>query len=284
MFVLFCVFSWPPVALRLVFWTWFPVHTLEMLLLQSLLQPRFFLCPLLALSGHLEGDAQYCSQLQRKVHLCTFSSREWPRNRTGTGTWNRWNRFEERKSAMNLRNLGNFAKLDSGVNLLRWANQGWLAVPKTLEITGKWTAPLNLGNGRSTVSRVLFRRRELTEPHWVLGQTRWVLRKTRWVRLCTQIIGWEELTDFSPRNSVRAKKLTEFGVWNRTLRNRIRPVSENCLSSNYPEGLISEPRFSTPCEMRFFPREKGKMAVSKKNPRQRPFSLSRVGKIASRRG
>ena len=24
--------------------------------------------------------------------------------------------------------------------------------------------------------------------------------------------------------------------------------------------LISEPRFSTPCEMRFFPREKGKMA------------------------
>ena len=25
--------------------------------------------------------------------------------------------------------------------------------------------------------------------------------------------------------------------------------------------LISEPRFSTPCEMRFFPREKGKTAV-----------------------
>ena len=24
--------------------------------------------------------------------------------------------------------------------------------------------------------------------------------------------------------------------------------------------LISEPRFSTPCEMRFFPREKGRMA------------------------
>ena len=48
--------------------------------------------------------------------------------------------------------------------------------------------------------------------------------------------------------------------------------------------LISEPRSSTPCEMRFFPREKGKTAFSKKNPRQRPFSLSRVGKIASRRG
>ena len=35
-----------------------------------------------------------------------------------------------------------------------------------------------LGNGRNTVSRVLMRRRELTEPHWVLGQTWWVLRKT----------------------------------------------------------------------------------------------------------
>ena len=49
-------------------------------------------------------------------------------------------------------------------------------------------------------------------------------------------------------------------------------------------ALISEPRLSTPCEMRFFPREKGKTAFSKRNPRQRPFSLSRVGKIASRRG
>ena len=55
-----------------------------------------------------------------------------------------------------------------------------------------------LGNGRSTVSRVLFRRRELTEPHWVLRQTQWVLRKTRWVRFGTQIIGWEELAEFSP--------------------------------------------------------------------------------------
>ena len=83
-----------------------------------------------------------------------------------------------------------------------------------------------LGNGRSTVSRVLFRRRELTEPHWVSGQTWWVLRKTRWVRFGTQIIGWEELTELAPRNSVSPKKLTEFGVWNRALRNRIRPVSD----------------------------------------------------------
>ena len=62
--------------------------------------------------------------------------------------------------------------------------------------------------------------------HWVLGQTRWVLGKTRWVRVYTQIIGWKELTEFAPRNSVSPKKLTEFGVWNRTPRNRIRPVSE----------------------------------------------------------
>ena len=48
--------------------------------------------------------------------------------------------------------------------------------------------------------------------------------------------------------------------------------------------LISEPRFSTPCEMRFFPCEKGKTAFSKKIPRQRPplarcdFSHARKGK------
>ena len=42
----------------------------------------------------------------------------------------------------------------------------------------------------------------------------------------TQILGWEELTELSPQNSVRSNKLTEFGVWNRTLRNRIQPVSE----------------------------------------------------------
>ena len=48
--------------------------------------------------------------------------------------------------------------------------------------------------------------------------------------------------------------------------------------------LMSEPRFSTPCEMRFFPREKGKTAFVEGLPLKRPFSLSRVGKITSRRG
>ena len=48
--------------------------------------------------------------------------------------------------------------------------------------------------------------------------------------------------------------------------------------------LISEPRFSTPCEMRFFPREKVKTAFVEGFSLERPFSLSRVGKIAFRRG
>ena len=65
--------------------------------------------------------------------------------------------------------------------------------------------------------------------HWVLRQTRWVLRETRWVRVYTQTIGWKELTELAPQNSVSPEKLTEFGVWNRTLRNRIRPVPDNSL-------------------------------------------------------
>ena len=90
-----------------------------------------------------------------------------------------------------------------------------------------------MGNGRSTVSRVLFQRRELTEFCGKLGEFCGKLGefcKTRWVRFGTETIGWEELTEFSPRNSVRAKKLTKFGVWNRALRNRVRPVSEYNLS------------------------------------------------------
>ena len=47
--------------------------------------------------------------------------------------------------------------------------------------------------------------------------------------------------------------------------------------------LISEPWFSTPCETRFFPREKGKMTIVEGFSLKRPFPLSRVGKIASRR-
>ena len=70
-------------------------------------------------------------------------------------------------------------------------------------------------------SRVLLRKRELTELCGKLGEFR---RKARWGRSGLQIKGWEELTELSPRNSTRSKKLTEFGVWSRP-RNRIRPIS-----------------------------------------------------------
>ena len=50
------------------------------------------------------------------------------------------------------------------------------------------------------------------------------------------------------------------------------------------DTLISAPRFSTPCEMRFFPRDKGETAFVEGFSLKRPFSLSRVGKITSRRG
>ena len=97
-----------------------------------------------------------------------------------------------------------------------------------------WHSGMLCGVKRSTQANIYRERAEYCSEstvseertHWVRRQTRWVLRKTRWVRFGTQIIGWKELTEFSPRNSVRPKKLTEFGVWNRTLRNRIRPVSE----------------------------------------------------------
>ena len=48
--------------------------------------------------------------------------------------------------------------------------------------------------------------------------------------------------------------------------------------------LISEPRFSTPCEMRFFPREKGEMAFVEGFSLKRLFSLSHVGKLHLARG
>ena len=101
------------------------------------------------------------------------------------------------------------------ISLVSWHTSPWAEIDHAQNLAC-------LGNGRNTVSRVLFRRRELTEPHWVLGQTRWVLRKTRWVRFGTQIVGWVELTELAPRNSVSPEKLTDFGVWNRAPRNRIR--------------------------------------------------------------
>ena len=48
--------------------------------------------------------------------------------------------------------------------------------------------------------------------------------------------------------------------------------------------LISEPRFSTPCDMRFFPRDKGKVAFFEGFSLKMAFSLYHFAKIACRRG
>ena len=87
-----------------------------------------------------------------------------------------------------------------------WSWRFWSS--KTLRLP--MLSPLLMGNAVSE-----------ERTHWVLRQTRWVLRKIRWHFVGTQGVGCKELTELSPQNSVRARKLSEFGVWN-----RIRPVSE----------------------------------------------------------
>ena len=48
--------------------------------------------------------------------------------------------------------------------------------------------------------------------------------------------------------------------------------------------LISEPQSSTPCDMRFFPRDTGKIGHFEALVSEWPFSLYRLGKIAYRKG
>ena len=48
--------------------------------------------------------------------------------------------------------------------------------------------------------------------------------------------------------------------------------------------LTSEPQSSTPCDMRFSPSDRGKMAILKRFLSEWPFSLYRLGQIAYRRG
>ena len=59
----------------------------------------------------------------------------------------------------------------------------------------------------------------------------------------------------------------EWGNWTSTLRAK--------------GTLVSKPRCSTPCEMRFFPCKKGKMAFVDGFSLKKPLSLSRLGNIAS---
>ena len=56
------------------------------------------------------------------------------------------------------------------------------------------------------------------------------------------MIGREELTELSPRNAVRAKKLTELPVSDRTLRNRILPVTDVPLHQKPERGHIRQNR------------------------------------------
>ena len=83
--------------------------------------------------------------------------------------------------------------------------------------------PLQHWVGGCNVSRAVLEER----THSVLRQTQWVLQETRWVHFSTQIRKRLKGAHWVPfRNSVSPKKLTEFDVWNRTLQNRTRPVSD----------------------------------------------------------
>ena len=82
--------------------------------------------------------------------------------------------------------------------------------------------------------------------HWVLRQTRWVLRETRWVRVYTQIIGWKELTEFAPRNSVSSKNslssvfetvLSSPKPYSARIRKKTDPVR---FKSGFEEGLFKD--------------------------------------------
>ena len=117
-------------------------------------------------------------------------------------------------------------KVREQMNLLEWKGHSW-SNSWNSKVFSEQLSELHSRPNYETVAEYCFESTVSEKrTHWVLRQTRWVRRKTRWVRFSTQIIGWEELTKFAPRNSVSPEKLTELGVWNRTPRNRIRPVSD----------------------------------------------------------
>ena len=85
--------------------------------------------------------------------------------------------------------------------------------------------PPSVGNGRNTVSRAHCFGREKSPSSAANSVTS--AKNSVSSLWNTHIIGREELAELSPRSSVRAKKLTEFGVRNRALRNCISPVSDS---------------------------------------------------------
>ena len=117
------------------------------------------------------------------------------------------------------------------VVLLEWEPPFFLSS----SVSGVWGAkPLDLISRKYIVIFAIF----LRNPHCfrqgtsaVLEErTHWVLRQTRRLESSsknsvsslwhthTHVLRWEELTEFAPQNSGRAKKLTEFGVGSPTLR------------------------------------------------------------------
>ena len=124
-----------------------------------------------------------------------------------------------------------------GISVPKTSSLGWfLFLSNNLVCDGNlwgWKQPLKMlrakGGGKKRTQKICHNRQRA--ECWFGGENSLSLtqfwgklcefwEKTRWVRFGTQMIGWEELTELSPLNSVRAEKLTEFGVWNRTLRNR----------------------------------------------------------------
>ena len=133
-----------------------------------------------------------------------------------------------------------------------WAHLFYAALLSSLSL-GSWLHALwSLGKLSQNQKHLLIRKQKISwffkkraeycfestfseeRTHWARRKTRWVLQKTRWLAFGTRTMGWAELTELSPRKSVRAKKLTELGVWNLTLRSRIRPVSDSCYLPFYP--------------------------------------------------
>ena len=99
-----------------------------------------------------------------------------------------------------------------------------------------------IGNGRNTVLRVLFRKRELNEFLGKLGEFCEKLGEFAFAHKSKaerNSLSSAPRTRWGPKNN----KLTELSVWNCALRSRIRPVSEwNCLIVRVPNRYGAQSR------------------------------------------
>ena len=105
----------------------------------------------------------------------------------------------------------------------------------------------DLGNGRNTVSRVLFQKRELTGENSLSSASNSVRPAKNSVSSLWHTNNGLRGTHLalSPELCEGQSKLTEFGVWNHALQNRIRTVSEVLRVENwerYPLDHLDYPR------------------------------------------